>query len=120
VASSSGSVAGSNGPGGRQASGGSGSRLGNMLRRRPASAAVLLSQPIDHCWLAYKPCSRPDSQVLDRLVQPQPSGGWVGGWVGGPQTACLPAGSDVRCCRRHRCRCPAGQHCCCCPCCRLS
>ncbi|PRW56114.1 DENND6A-like [Chlorella sorokiniana] len=51
----------------------SGSWLGGTLRRTPASPAALLSGPVDHCWLQYKPHSRPDKTVLDRLVQPQPS-----------------------------------------------
>lgn len=79
ASSSSGSL-GLAGSGGRLGSGSaaassSTSRLGSMLRRRPASPAALLSGPVDQCWLAYKPLSRPDKTVLDRLVQPQPSGG---------------------------------------------
>jgi hypothetical protein len=52
-----------------------GGRLGSMLRRRPANPQALLSEPLDQCWLAYKPLSRPDRQLLQQMVQPQASGG---------------------------------------------
>lgn len=74
---------GLSGGGGRLGSGsgtaiGSTSRLGSILRRKPSSPAALLSGPVDHCWLSYKPLSRPDRTVLDRLVQPQPAGALLG------------------------------------------
>lgn len=77
IASSMGSsmAGGGGGPGrGAPAASSSSSWLGGTLRRTPASPAALLSGPVDHCWLQYKPHSRPDKTVLDRLVQPQASG----------------------------------------------
>ncbi|KAI7845872.1 hypothetical protein COHA_000606 [Chlorella ohadii] len=75
LASSMGSsmAGGGGGPGRGVAASSSSSWLGGTLRRTPASPAALLSGPVDHCWLQFKPHSRPDKTVLDRLVQPQPS-----------------------------------------------
>jgi hypothetical protein len=50
------------------------SRLRSLLRRRPAGPAALLDEPLDHCWLGYKPLSRPDSRLLAQLAQPEQSG----------------------------------------------
>ncbi len=75
ISSSSSGLAASSGRLGSAAASSSTSRLGSMLRRRPASPAALLSGPVDQCWLAYKPLSRPDKTVLDRLVHPQQAGG---------------------------------------------
>lgn len=100
IASSMGSsmAGGSSGPGRGPAAGSSGSWLGGTLRRTPASPSALLSGPVDHCWLQYKPHSRPDRAMLDHLVQPQPSGAQPSSCVAPGKQVLLPLWDFRGCC----------------------
>ena len=51
------------------------STLPSLLRRRNSNPDSLLKDPADALWLEYKPCIRPDEEVLSSLVLPESGDG---------------------------------------------